>query len=397
MKKLIKKLTLWASMISLAGIVCALIVIISVHFWTHTEAGKVPPKTAVLLHAVHHNLVTPDMKAPSFFSQGGKTSYTSQMIDIPVSDGSKIEAKMYQPLQEGPHPIILYYHGGAFMEGYGSIHTHDNIVRSLAARTNSIVIAVGYRVAPKYPFPTAIEDSYDALRWAESHAAEINGDPTKIAVVGDSAGGNIATVVSLMARDRQGPDITAQALLYPLTTFQDIEFDSRLKYDSGYYLLSRNVMLRARDTYTPDQSMWKLAYTSPLEAEDLYQLPPALVITAEFDPLRDEGEAYAERLAEHGVPVEAIRYNGVMHGFISFYEVMYRGNHGLSETAKFLRNSFETEPQYEPYELHVFNGVKGTPQLRDQVEAYAIGSFLLGKQALSYLSPEYASGESRVP
>ncbi|GAE35760.1 alpha/beta hydrolase [Halalkalibacter akibai] len=177
------------------------------------------------------------------------------------------------------------------MEGYGNIHTHDNIVRSLAARTNSIVIAVGYRVAPAYPFPAAIEDSYDALVWAYTNAADLGGDPSSIAVAGDSAGGNIATVVTLMSRDRNGPGISAQALLYPLTTFADIEFDSRLKYDSGYYLLSRSVMMRARDTYTPDEAFWVHDYTSPLDADNLSNLPPAIVITAEFDPLRDEGEA----------------------------------------------------------------------------------------------------------
>ncbi len=369
---------------SLGLIMSSLLVVLYVHYLAHTEAGKVPPKTAVLLHAIHHNLVTPDMKAPKFFSSRGTSKFTSEMIEIPVSDGSSIDSKIYKPKAEGPHPIILYYHGGAFMEGYGNIHTHDNIVRSLAARTNSIVIAVGYRVAPAHPFPAAIEDSYDALVWAYNQAEELGGDVENIAVAGDSAGGNIATVVTLMARDRNGPNIKAQALLYPLTTFQDIEFDSRLKYDSGYYLLSRNVMLRARETYTPDESMWIHEYTSPLDASNLYGLPPAIVITAEFDPLRDEGEAYAEKLFEHGVPVEAIRYNGVMHGFISFYEVMYRGNHGLAETSRFLRTAFAEEPTYESYQLQVYDGTTtSTLKVRDQVEAYAIGSFLLGKQAIA--------------
>ncbi|WP_368504217.1 alpha/beta hydrolase [Alkalihalophilus sp. As8PL] len=363
----------------------ALIVVLSVHVWTYTEAGKVPPKTAVLLHAVHHNLVTSDMKPPKFFVQSGSPTFTREELAIPVSDGSEIEARMYRPIQGEKHPVILYYHGGAFMKGYGDINTHDNIVRTLAARTKSIVIAVGYRVAPEHPFPAAIEDSYDALVWAYDHAEEFGGDPSKIAVVGDSAGGNLATVVSLMARDRKGPEVAAQALLYPLTTFQDVEFDSRGVYDSGYYLLSRNVMMRARDSYTPDENTWALPYTSPLEAEHLYKMPPALVITAEFDPLRDEGEAYAKRLAEHGVAVRALRYNGVMHGFISFYEVMYRGNHGLNQTATFLNQVFHESPQYEPYHLHVYDGVEQSNHFREEAEAYAIGSFLLGRQALSMI------------
>jgi acetyl esterase len=383
-KRIIEKLSIWFMVASLCLIMSSLTVILFVHYWAHTEAGKVPPKTAVLLHAVHHNLVTPDMKAPKFFSTKGAPRFTSQMVDIPISDGTSIESKIYKPMADGPHPIILYYHGGAFMEGYGSIHTHDNIVRALAARTNSIVIAVGYRVAPAHPFPAAIEDSYDALVWAFNNAEQLGGDRTNIAVAGDSAGGNIATVVTLMSRDRKGPNITAQALLYPLTTFQDIEFDSRLKYDSGYYLLSRNVMRRARDTYTPDETLWIHSYTSPLDAENLYDVPPAIVITAEFDPLRDEGEAYAKRLAEHGVPVEAIRYNGVFHGFVSFYEIMYRGNHGLAETSRFLRAAFDEEPSYQAYNLKVYDGdTTRSMKLRDQAEAYAIGSFLLGKQAIS--------------
>ncbi|MBP3952933.1 alpha/beta hydrolase [Bacillus sp. YZJH907-2] len=380
-----KKLRVGLMISSLSVIVCMLIVILFVHYWGYTEAGRVPPKTAVLLHAVNNNLVPPDMKVPQLFAVNSSPRFTSEYIDIPVSDGSSIRSKIYKPIAEGPHPIILYYHGGAFMEGYGNIDTHDNIVRSLAARTNSIVIAVGYRVAPDYAYPTAAEDSYEALVWAEKNAELLNGDPTKIAVAGDSSGGNLATVVTLMSRDRNGPAIQAQALLYPLTTFQDVEFDSRLKYDSGYYLLSRSVMMRARESYTPFEATWADPYTSPLHADDLSNLPPAIIITAEFDPLRDEGEEYARLLAASGVPVKNIRYNGVMHGFISFYEIMYRGNHGLAEASLFLRSSFQSAYN-EPYEFQVYNGSnKGSVLLRDEAEAYAIGSFLLGKQIISLL------------
>ncbi|WP_100404198.1 alpha/beta hydrolase [Bacillus solitudinis] len=386
MKKILKQLKLIALVTTLTCIVLTLFVIISVQAWTHTEAGKVPPKTAVLLHAVHNNLVTANMKPPSFLAKSGKATYTRENLTIPISDGGEIPLRIYKPIEGESYPVIIYYHGGAFMEGYGSINTHDNIIRSLAGRTKSIVIAVGYRVAPKHPFPAAIEDSYDALVWARDHAKEHGGDPERIAVVGDSAGGNLATVVSLMSRDRGGPNITAQALLYPLTTFLDVDFASREEYDSGYYLLSRNVMLRARELYTPDESMWALPYTSPLEATHLYNLPPALVITAEFDPLRDEGEAYAKRLSEHRVPVRSIRYNGVMHGFVSFYEVMYRGNHGLSQTASFLNQAFKQDIPYESYQLHVFEGVEeGRQQIQEEAEAYAIGSFLIGKKALTFI------------
>ncbi|KGA97248.1 lipase [Alkalihalobacillus alcalophilus ATCC 27647 = CGMCC 1.3604] len=364
------------------GFVATIVIVVNV--MSYTEAGRVPIKTGVLLHAINHNLVASDMKVPRIFAGKGTATFTSDLLEMPTSDGDSIHLRVYQPLKEGPHPIILYYHGGAFIEGYGNIDTHDNIVRSLAARTNSVVIAVGYRVAPKHPFPTAIEDSYEALVWAKENADLFNGDPNKIAVVGDSAGGNLATVVSLMARDRSGPEITAQALLYPLTTFSDVEFHSREQYDSGYYLLSRNVMLKARELYTPDQTTWTSPYTSPLDAEDLTNLPPALVITAEFDPLRDEGEAYAQALSENGNSVEAIRYNGVMHGFVSFYQVLYHGNHGLAQTSNFLNTALQGEFHHElkPFEVTVVSEIDQDKKWREEIEAYAIGTFLIGKQIM---------------
>ncbi|WP_237700213.1 alpha/beta hydrolase [Caldalkalibacillus thermarum] len=305
---------------------------------------------------------------------------------IPVSDGTTIPVRVHRPSGEGPYPMIVYYHGGAFLEGYGSIDTHDNITRSLAAQTQSVVISVGYRVAPSYTFPIAIEDSYEALLWVVEHAEELNGDPARIAVAGDSAGGNIATVVAAMARDRKGPELKAQVLLYPVTTFQEVSFPSREIYDSGYYLLSRQVMYLAREKYTPDESMWSSPYTSPLHAADLSNLPPALIITAEFDPLRDEGEAYAERLAEFGVTVEALRYKGVMHGFISFYEVMYRGRHGLDETSSFLRRAFYDKLEAQPYRLQVIDPPMGMAYVRDLIEAYAFAAYLLGKQMSTILN-----------
>ncbi|HZH59947.1 MAG TPA: alpha/beta hydrolase [Metabacillus sp.] len=357
----------------------------TVEYWSHTEAGKVPVKTGVLLHAVNERLVTSDMRAPKIFTGSGESRFDRTLMTIPMSEGAEVPVRIYEPKEEGPHPIILYYHGGAFLEGYGNIQTHDNIVRALASKTNSVVIAVGYRLAPTYPFPTATEDSYEALIWAEKNAELFQGDPSKIAVAGDSAGGNIATVVALMSRDRNGPKITAQALLYPLTTFQDVPFSSRERYDSGYYFISRNVMEKAREHYTPDEKMWSNPYTSPLVA-DLSNLPPALIITAEFDPLRDEGEVYAKRLAEHEIPVTASRYNGVMHGFVSLYEVMHRGKQALDETASYLNNAFVTKPTYEPYHVTINDDQPALKKLQDRGEAYAIGGFLIGKQALSLMT-----------
>lgn len=353
-------------------------VIIAVHYWSSTDEGRLPPKTAVILHAVNNNIITSDMKPPNFLTQPRPATIAREDIMIPVTDGSDVRGRVYYPKNKGPHPMILYYHGGAFLEGYGNIETHDNIIRALAARTQSVVIGVEYRVAPQYVFPTAVEDSYDALLWAYENASKYNGNHNKIAVAGDSAGGNLATAVTLMSRDFGGPTIAGQALLYPLTTFQDIPLQSRIIYDSGYYLLSRSVMYRARDLYTPMEEMWLSPYTSPLNAENLNALPTALIITAEYDPLRDEGQQYAKRLAESGVPVTHLHYEGVMHGFVSFYEVMNLGAHGLRETVSFLNHVFDEEAE-TPVGLKqsIVRSPRGKEGIREYLEAYAMAAFLI--------------------
>ncbi|WP_306453938.1 alpha/beta hydrolase [Bacillus sp. FJAT-45350] len=368
-------------------ILFSIVLYIAVDSWATTNNGKLPPKTAVLLHAVNNNLVALDIEIPSFISsKSGKSTIVRENLTIPVSDGTEIPARIHRPKGEGPYPIILYYHGGAFMEGYGNIDTHDNITRFLAKQTKSVVISVGYRLAPEHVFPTAIEDSYDALHWAYENGESIHGDTSKIAVVGDSSGGNIATVVSAMARDRNGPDLMAQVLFYPLTTFDDVELESRNLYDSGYYLLSRRVMEIAREKYTPEETMWLSPYTSPLLSEDLTNLPPAYIVTAEFDPLRDEGEAYAERLAKSGVPVRAVRYEGVMHAFVSFYEVLYSGKHSLKESVSFINDAFADGIEYKPFELTVMDVPRSKETYRDDLEAYAFAAFLLGKETFSLFS-----------
>ncbi|MCT8138172.1 alpha/beta hydrolase [Anaerobacillus sp. CMMVII] len=380
MKKVIKKIFVYLAAVFLIFISY---VILSVHYWSTTDEGILPPKTAVILHAVNNNIITSDMKPPKFLIQPRPSTIAREDIMIPVAEGQEIAGRVYYPKSDGGHPVLMYYHGGAFLDGYGNIETHDNIIRAIAARTNSVVIAVGYRVAPQYVFPTAVEDSYEALLWAYQQAERFNGDPDRIAVIGDSAGGNLATAVALMSRDFNGPPLTAQALLYPLTTFQDVPLQSRIIYDSGYYLLSRNVMYRARELYTPMEDMWLSPYTSPLNAESLEALPPTLIITAEYDPLRDEGEQYAERLAEAGIPVTHLHYEGVMHGFISFYEVMNLGEHGLRETVSFLKNVFSDETKLDSgLEKSIVSSPRGREGIREYLEAYAIAAFLLYKDII---------------
>ncbi|WP_078596830.1 alpha/beta hydrolase [Evansella clarkii] len=387
--RLLKNIFLLGSLLTASLFV---LIAISVYLWQTTDEGRLPAKTAVVLHAINNNLVNLDIniRVPQIVSGGsggGGNPLLREDLYIPVQDDVQIPVRVYRPQGEGPFPIVMYYHGGAFMQGFGDIDSHDNIVRSLAARTQSVVVAVGYRVAPEHVFPAAVEDSYAAINWAVENSETFNGDADRLSVAGDSAGGNLATVMTLMARDRNGPDITSQVLLYPLTTFQDVPLESRDIYDSGYYLLSRSVMYRARDLYTPDETMWGSPYTSPLQAEDLSGLPPALVITAEFDPLRDEGEAYAERLAQSGVPVRATRYRGVMHGFVSFYEVMQSGQYGLQEAASFLRHAHDDTLQVtDPYQLQVRQPPQGFDRVRDQTEAFAIAAYLLGRTGANFIN-----------
>ncbi|RLJ77857.1 acetyl esterase [Salisediminibacterium halotolerans] len=363
----------------------------AIFIWQTTEEGRLPAKTAVVLHAINNDLVPLDTNiTPPRIVTGGSSSGPSLLreeIYVPVQGEAQIPMRMYRPQGEGPYPIIMYYHGGAFMEGYGNVDTHDNIIRSIASRTNSIVLAPSYRLAPDYEYPVAVEDSYAALNWAYDHAESFNGDSNRLSVAGDSAGGNIAAIMALMSRDRDGPPIQAQALLYPLTTFLDMTFESRETYDSGYFLLSRSVMYRARDVYTPNESMWSSPYTSPLNADELYDLPPALVITAEFDPLRDEGEAYAKRLADYENSVQTTRYRGVMHGFISFYEVMQSGRAGMQELSSFLNRANSGQLQLkEGYHLQVRQPPQGMNRVREQTEAFAIAAYLLGRSSTDLFS-----------
>jgi acetyl esterase len=174
-------------------------------------------------------------------------------------------------------------------------------------------------LAPEYKFPAAVEDSYDATKWIAENAADIDGDPARIAVGGDSAGGNLAAAVSLMARDRGGPRIVHQLLIYPITNFR---FDTASYRDNveGYWL-TREDMKWFWNQYLRDERDGKSPYASPLVAENVRSLPAAFIITAEFDPLRDEAEAYAARLRESGIPVRVTRYGGTIHGFINVDEL----------------------------------------------------------------------------
>jgi len=250
----------------------------------------------------------------------------------------QIPVRIYTPVGTAPFPVLVYFHGGGWV--IGNLDTHDGICRSLANRVGCLVVSVDYRLAPEHRFPAAPEDCYAATRWLAEHAGSLGGDKGRIAVGGDSAGGNLAAVVALMARDRGGPKLAFQLLVYPAT---DTDFETRsYRENSEGYFLTRADMVWFWNHYAPRDEDRRNPYAAPLRAASLRGLPPALVITAEFDPLCDDGNAYAARLREDGVPVRLSQQDGLIHGFFQMGAVIDRGRASVDEASRALKDAFAT-------------------------------------------------------
>jgi len=236
----------------------------------------------------------------------------------PGADGAGIVVRVYSPADDGAHrPGILYLHGGGWV--IGDLDSHDGVCRRLCNGVDAVVVAVHYRRAPEHKFPAAADDAYDALAWAAANASDLGIDETRLAVCGDSAGGNLAAVTALVARDRGGPALRYQALVYPVTDVAqtaDDAYPSRVENGTGYFLTTA-AMLWYREQYLAAEADAADPRCSPILAEALTGLPPAYVLTAEYDPLRDEGEAYGARLEAAGVPTTVRRAPGLFHGFFS--------------------------------------------------------------------------------
>jgi acetyl esterase len=214
--------------------------------------------------------------------------------------------------------VIVWYHGGGWV--IGTIDEADTLGRTLAERTSCAVVLVDYRMAPEHRYPAAAEDSWAALKWVDAHLDEIAGSRVPLIVAGDSAGGNLSAVVAQRARREGGPAVALQVLVYPVT---DCDLDTASSLDpANQLLLTREAMAWFWDLYAPDPESRRNVDASPLRAPDLSGLAPAVVLTAEHDPLRDEGEAYARRLAEAGVAVRQQRFDGQMHGFFTMVNVL---------------------------------------------------------------------------
>jgi acetyl esterase len=246
----------------------------------------------------------------------------AQVRDFSVRvEGGSIRLRIYRPFGDVPHPAFLHIHGGGFV--HGSIDWVYNAAKCthICLNAGCVVATVDYRLAPEFPFPTAAEDCYSALRWLVEHAEELAIDPTRLAVGGESAGGNLAAVLALMTRDRGGPSISLQLLEVPVTDMSDrnLDYPSLDLFGAGYGLDRSNIEAFTND-YLPNRDDRANPYASPLRAPDLSALAPAHVLTAEFDPLRDAGEAYAQRLRDAGVKTTQRRFNGQTHGTSSLWQ-----------------------------------------------------------------------------
>jgi acetyl esterase len=254
--------------------------------------------------------------------------------------GGPIPVRVYTPAGTPPFPLVAYFHGGGFV--VGSLDTADRMSRRLARRAGCVVVSVGYRLAPEHPFPAGVEDACAATRWVAERGREWGGDPGRLAVAGESAGGNLAAVVALLARDAGGPPLAFQLLVYPVVDMVG-DYPSRTENGEGYLLTAEE--LRWYDgLYLGRAPRRDDLRASPLLAASHAGLPPALVITAEYDPLRDEGEAYAEKLRRAGVPVRASRYPGMVHGFFGMLGLLDGAEVAADEAAAALRAALGTAP-----------------------------------------------------
>jgi acetyl esterase len=273
---------------------------------------------------------------------GGTPEPVDQVISSEVpGPAGPIAVRVYVPAGRSARlqmPGLVFFHGGGWVRG--SLQSHDILCRSLANGGGCIVVSVDYRMAPEHRFPAAIDDAVAATRWVAEHAAEIGVDPARLAVGGDSAGGNLAAAVALVLRDAGGPPLVHQLLIYPVTNYR---FDTPSYADNAEgYMLTREAMRYYWRLYLPDEAAGDDQRASPLRARDLSRLPPAMVLTAEFDPLRDEGRAYADRLEASGTPVVYREYAGMVHGFVTSAGVLDAGKQAVRDVSAELRSAFTT-------------------------------------------------------
>ena len=302
--------------------------------WTHTPQGRLDLPAAVMSRMAALTAEPLVFDLPNIDAQRRQANEQmgTFLRQVPVADnvaisdrqitgpGGSIRLREYRPQDQGPLPIMLWIHGGGFWMG-NQLEDWDGRVAVLAADAGVAIFSVDYRLAPEHPWPAAVDDSYAALLWLYENAADLGLDGRRIAVGGASAGGNLAAVVALKARDENGPAIAAQLLTVPATDASETVYPSDRDFAEGYVLTTQN-MEAMTEAYLPNAQDRLHPLASPILASSHRDLPPALIITAQYDPLRDEGEAYGEKLRDAGVPVEVIRYDGAIHGFMGSSDSM---------------------------------------------------------------------------
>jgi acetyl esterase len=253
-------------------------------------------------------------------------------------DAEGVPVRIYRPSPDADLPIVVYLHGGGWT--IGTVEQYDPVMRQVANAANAIVVAPEYRLAPEHPFPASLDDCWHALCWTAKNASTFGGDGSRLAVMGDSAGGNLSAVCALQARDAGGPELAMQVLVYPVTDC-DLTTPSYGENRDGY-LLTEDEMRWFFHCYTRgdiDATDWRI---SPLRVREVRGVAPALVLTAQYDPLRDEGEAYARRLAEAGVTVQKLRYDGMIHAFFGLSAAFDASRDAIDRSRTALRRAFGT-------------------------------------------------------
>jgi acetyl esterase len=287
--------------------------------------------------------LTPEQGREQYLMRVSKLALKEQIFrvydrKIP-GPGQDLDIRVYQPREPKPgekFPVLLWYHGGGFV--IGDLDSHDSACRALANQADCLVVAVDYRLAPESKFPAAVEDCFATLRWLALHVVELGGDPMRMAVGGDSAGGNLAAVVAILARNDGYPKLAGQLLIYPCVA-PEPETPSHKKFAEGY-VLTRNAITWFYKQYVRSPKEYYDFRFAPLVADDLSNLPPALVLVAGFDPLRDEGVDYAKRLVEAGNPVTLSNYEGMVHGFYLMGGAVDGAKRAIAESAAHLRRWF---------------------------------------------------------
>jgi len=252
-----------------------------------------------------------------------------------ASPSGELRVRVYRPARQRNLPMVVFFHGSGFV--LCSLNTHNGICQNLCAGAGCTVVSVDYRLAPEHKFPAGLDDCVWASRWVVEHAHELDADPTNVVIAGDSAGGNMAAAAALRLRDEGGPALRGQLLIYPVTDYHTPGTPSYERNAEGYGL-TRETMNWFWRHYLNDESEASNPYVSPLRARDHSGLPHALVVTAEYDPLCDEGEMYAAKLAQAGVPVQYKCWPGMNHGFLFWVGVVDRAGMAMAETCGWLRD-----------------------------------------------------------